>query len=249
MEYLRLVKDSDDWLLPDNAWISGVPFTVRRKENARALQHGVIDSGDGKVGGRTVELTVIVNEPTSAAYFSVMDTIKRRLYRREQKLYVTENRYINLTSLYQFKEEFQPGLTNRCSTVSAEFKCGDPFFYDDNPVSETLVISQTPDTLIIDNIGNVDTPPIITIEATGIVPSIKITNNANGRVSLYKDPQLVAGQTLVMDTALATVGRNEINTINNFSGAFHILEAGINEFEFDCDPACTVTISYTPRWL
>lgn len=249
MEYLRLVKDSDEWVLPDNAWISGVPFTVRRKENARALQHGVIDSGDGKVGGRTVELTVIVNESTSAAYFSTMDEIKRRLYRRDMRLYVTESRYINLTSLYQYKEEFAAALTNRCSTVSAEFKCGDPFFYDDNPVSETIVVSETPSTLVIDNIGNVDTPPIITVEATGIVPSIKITNNANGRVSLYKDPQLVAGQMLVIDTALSTVRRNQTNTINNYLGAFHILEPGENEFEIDCEPACTVTISYTPRWL
>lgn len=243
MEFLRIVKDGDSWTLPDNSWISGVPFTVRRKENARALQHGVIDSGDGKVSGRTVELTMIVREETASTYFSAMDEIKRRMYRRNQKLYVTQSRYINLTSLYQFKEEFMPGLANRCSSVSAEFKCGDPFFYDD----EVRNVMGT-DVLTVNNIGNVDATPVITITATGAAPSIKITNAANGRVCVYQDPQLIAGKVLVIDTAQAKVERDGVNTINAFSGTFQILEVGANEFTVEA-VNCTVKISYTPRWL
>lgn len=248
MEHLRLVKDTDEWVLPDNAWISGIPLTVRRKDNARALQHGTIDSGDGKINGRTVELTIIVDEPTTDAYFAMMNTIKGRLYRREQKLYVNETRYVNLTSLYQVKEEFVPGLSNRCCKLSAEFKADDPFYYEDDMESVTQVISASPATLTVNNIGNVDTPPVITIVATGVVPSIKIYNKANRRVCLYKDPQMIAGQTLVIDTAEATVKRNGVNTINNMSGAFHVLERGNNEFEIECEPRCTITISYVPRW-
>lgn len=248
MEHLRLVRGSDEWALPDNAWISGVPFTVRRKENARALQHGTIDSGDGKINGRTVELTIIVDEPTTDTYFATMNEIKGRLYRREQKLYVNKTRYINLTSLYQVKEEFVPGLSNRCCKLTAEFKADDPFYYEDTPRSITQVISASPSTVTVNNIGNVDAPPIITIIATGVLPSIKITNKTNGRVCLYKDPQMIAGQTLVIDTALATAKRNGINTINNMSGAFHVLERGINVFEIECAPYCAVRISYIPRW-
>lgn len=248
MEHLRLVKGSDEWVLPDNAWISGIPFTVRRKENARALQHGTIDSGDGKINGRTVELTIIVDEPTTDDYFAKMSEIKGRLYRREQKLYVTETRYINLTSLYQIKEEFVPGLSNRCCKLNAEFKADDPFYYDDTPVSETLVVSASPATLTVNNIGNVDTPPIITIVAAGVLPSIKISNSSNGRGCLYKDPQMIAGQTLVIDTALATVARSSVNALNNLWGAFHVLERGTNVFWIECEPACTITITYTPRW-
>lgn len=249
MEYLKLVKDSDIWTLPDNAWITGVPFTTRRKENDRALQHGVIDSGDGKVSGRTVELTMIIKELTAADYFSVMDEIKRRLYRRDMRLYVTASRYINLASLYQFKEEFEPGLTNRTSTVSAEFKADDPFFYDEAERNADITVTETPATLVINNISNVDTPPVITIAASGAVPYIKMTNAANGRVCIYQDPQLIDGQMLVIDTTAATVTRNGTNTINAFSGTFHILEVGENVFTVECNPACTVNISYTPRWL
>lgn len=249
MEYLKLLKGVDVWELPENSWITGVPFTTRRKENERALQHGVIDSGDGKVSGRTVELTIIVNEPTSAAYFATMDEIKRRLYRRDMRLYVTPSRYINLTSLYQFKEEFMPGLTNRMSTVSAEYKADDPFFYDEAVRSASITVTASPATLTVDNISNVDTPPVITVTATGALPHVKITNAANGRVCIYQDPQLIAGQRLVIDTAAATVKRNGVNTINAFSGTFHILEVGANVFTIECNPAATVNISYTPRWL
>lgn len=249
MENLRLVKDSDVWALPENAWISGVPFTVRRNEEARALQHGTIDTGDGKVEGRTVELTVMVKEKTAAAYFASMDEIKRRLYRREMKLYVTGSRYINLTSLYQFKEEFEEGFANRCSSVEAEFKCDDPFFYDDSDVSVSAAVAEPPMTLTVGNVGNVDTPPIITVTATGALPSVKITNAANGRMCVYQDPQLIAGQVLTINTAVATVERSGTNTINAFSGTFHQLEVGENVFAIECNPACTVVISYTPRWL
>lgn len=249
MENLRLVKDSDVWALPENAWISGVPFTVRRHEEDRALQHGTIDTGDGKVEGRTVDLTIMVKEKTASAYFATMDEIKRRLYRREMKLYVTESRYVNLTSLYQFKEEFAEGMTNRCSSVEAEFKCDDPFFYDDGDVSSSIPIAESPATLAVDNIGNVDAPPIITVTATRALPSVKITNAANGRMCIYQDPQFIAGQVLTINTATATVERSGTNTINAFSGTFHQLERGANEFTIECSPACTVKISYTPRWL
>ena len=113
MESLRLVKNSDEWILPDDSWIIGVPFTVRRKESDRACQHGTVDTGDGKINSRTVDLTIYVSEETQVGYFAAVDAIKKRLYRRDQKLYVTPSRYINLSSLYSFKEEFITGFANR----------------------------------------------------------------------------------------------------------------------------------------
>lgn len=249
MEHLKLVKGTDVWTLPDNSWISGVPFTTRRKETARALQHGVMNSGDGKIDGRTVELSIIVNETTSAAYFTAMDEIKRRLYRRDMRLYVTKNRYINLASLYQLKEDFFPALTNRCSAISAEFKADDPFFYNDADQSAEITVAEPPAALTVSNISNIDTPPVITVTATGAIPYIKITNAANGRMCVYQDPQLIAGQALVIDTAAATVRRNGTNTINAFSGTFPQLETGENVFTIECNPACTVSAAYTPRWM
>jgi len=248
MESLRLVKGSDNWVLPDNAWISGVPFTVRRKESDRACQHGTIDTGDGKIDSRTVDLTIYVSEETQAEYFAAMDAIKRRLYRRDQKLYVTADRYINITSLYSFKEEFITGFANRRCFITAEFKCNDPFFYSETSVVAEIAITETPQVFTIINSGNVDAHALITVTAATAVPIVQLTDTTNGRMSYYADPQLTDGAAVVFDTANATVERNGSNTINAFSGTFIELDPGDNAFSYEGAP-CIVKIQYTPRWL
>jgi len=249
MESLRIVKGSDDWTLPDDAWIDGVPFTVRRKESDRACQHGSIDTGDGKIDSRTISLTIYIDEDTQTAYFTAMDALKKRLYRRDQKLYVTLTRYINLSSLYSFKEEYITGFANRKCFVTAEFKCNDPFFYSTTAEVFTVTISESPHTFTVINIGNVDVPPVIKISASDAVPSVQITNNTNTRLCLYQDPQLIAGTVLVIDNATATVERDGANTLNAFSGTFHSLESGANVFEYEGVPAATIEITYTARWI
>jgi len=248
MESLRLVKGSDDWALPDNAWIDGVPFTVRRKESDRACQHGAVDTGDGKIEPRTVSLTILVNESSQALYFAAVDAIKRRLYRRSQKLYVTANRYINLTSLYSFKEEFIKGFANRRCWITAEFKCNDPFFYSDTPVVAEFAITESPHVFTVNNSSNVDTPAEITVTAAAAVPAVQLTNTTNGRMSYYADPQLTGGASVIFDTANATVERDGSNTINAFSGTFIELETGDNVFSYEGAP-CIIKVLYTPRWL
>lgn len=248
MENLKLVKGSDEWILPDDSWISGVPFTVRRKESDRACQHGTVDTGDGKVDSRTVELTIFVSEKTQAEYFTALDSIKKRLYRRDQKLYVTSSRYINLSSLYSFKEEYITGFANRRCFVTAEFKCNDPFFYSDTPIAAGFTVTESPQVFTVDNISNVDSPAVITVTAAEAVPSVQLTNTTNGRMSYYADPQLTSGAAVVFDTANATVKRDGSNTINAFSGTFIELEPGDNVFSYEGAP-CVIQIAYIPRWL
>ena len=248
MENLKLVKGSDEWILPDDSWISGVPFTVRRKESDRACQHGTVDTGDGKVDSRTVELTVYVSEETQSEYFAALDLIKKRFYRRDQKLYVTTARYINLSSLYSFKEEYITGFANRRCFITAEFKCNDPFFYIDRPVTTEITILESPQAFTINNACNIDVPTTITLTAAEAVPTVQLTNTTNGRMSYYADPQLTGGASVVFDTANATVKRDDSNTINAFSGTFIELEPGDNVFSYEGAP-CEIEISYVPRWL
>ena len=249
MENLRLVKGADDWTIPDDAWISGVPFTVRRKESDRACQHGVIDTGDGKIDSRTVSLTIYIEEDTQSEYFATMDALKKRLYRKDQKLYVTTTRYIVLSSLYSFKEEYITGFVNRKCFVTAEFKCNDPFFYSSTPEVATVAVASSPHTFTVTNIGNVDVPPVIKISASDAVPSVQLTNNTNARLCLYQDPQLIADTVLEIDNGAATVERDRTNTLNAFSGTFHSLESGANVFEYEGVAAVSIEITYTPRWL
>ena len=249
MENLRLVKGADDWTISDDAWISGVPFTVRRKASDRACQHGSIDTGDGKIDSRTISLTIYVEAATQAAYFTAMDALKKRLYRKDQKLYVTTTRYIVLSSLYSFKEEYVTGFANRKCFVTAEFKCNDPFFYSSTAEVFTVAIATSPQTFTVTNIGNVDVPPVIEISASDAVPSVQLTNDTNERMCLYQDPQFIADTVLEINNAAATVERDGTNTLNAFSGTFHSLESGANVFEYEGVAAVSIEITYTPRWL
>ena len=253
MEYLRLVKDNDNWYLPDESWISELPFNVRYKGVSKALAHGTVNTGDGKIDGRSITLTTLVDECCIADYLATMDTLKRRLYRPNQRLYVAEDRYIKLSSLYSFKDDMEKGFKNRRCTVEAVFKCDDPFFYADDIQTQSFTVSTDVTVsgyvFTIENISNVDVPPVITITASDIVDNAILQNNLNGRLSRYADPQLTSGVSVVMDSVNATVERKgAVNTINNFFGTFQHLETGSNEFVYKGKP-CVIKVEYLPRWL
>ena len=249
MENLKIVKGSDTWTLPDNAWIKGLEADVRTKQTARSNQHGKIETGDGKIDGRTLELTVFVDEVSAAAYRAAVDSIMGKLYRVDQKLYVsTTDRYINLSRLDKTKEEFVIGFAFRRAFIVASFRCNDPFWYSTTAASQDETIATNPQSLAVINTGNVDAPTIITVTAATAVPSIKITNAADGREMTYSDPSLTGGAAVVFDSAAGTVKRDGTNTINNFGGTFMQLQPGSNTLTFE-GAACELNVSYTPRWL
>lgn len=249
MENLKIVKGSDTWTLPDNAWIKGLEADVRTKQTARSNQHGKIETGDGKIDGRTLELTIFVDEISAVAYHAAVDAIKAKLYRADQQLYVSlTNRYINLARLDKLKDEMVEGFAFRRAFIVASFRCNDPFWYSTTAASQNETIAINPQSLAVINTGNVDTPAIITVTAATAVPSIKITNAADGREMTYSDPSLTDGAAVVFDSAAGTVKRDGTNTINNFGGTFMQLQPGNNTLTFE-GAACELNVSYTPRWL
>lgn len=249
MENLKIVKGSDTWTLPDNAWIKGLEADVRTKQTARANQHGKIETGDGKIDGRTLELTIFVDEASAAAYHAAVDSIKAKLYRNDQQLYVSlTNRYINLARLDKIKDEILTGFAFRRAFIVASFRCNDPFWYSTTEATQAATISTNPQSIAVNNTGNVDTPAIIAVTAATAVPSIKITNAADGREMTYNDTSLTSGAVVVFDSASGTVKRDGTNTINNFGGTFLQLQPGSNTLTFE-GAACELNVSYTPRWL
>lgn len=254
MESLTLVCGTDEWPLPDDAWMDPPQLEIRRKASDRACQHGTVDSGDGKVDERDVSLTFYVRAETQAEFFSVMDEVRRKLYRRDQRLYVTDSRYINLKSLYKVKEEFVDGFANRWVKVEAGFKATDPFFYTTDTKTQTVSVAGSGtdivQTISVDNIGNADTPPVITVTAPATAADVmfELVNSANSRKSRYADPNLTMGASLVMNTGAATVDLGGKNALNNFTGTFQVLEPGVNVFTYT-GGACIISITYTPRYM
>lgn len=248
MDGLKIIHKDGEWIPPDMAWVTGIAATVKHESQDRALQHGVILTGDFKVDSRSPELHFYILASSEDEYTAMRDEYLGHLYSEDMRICIFD-RSIELSCIDSIKEEFFSGYLRRRSEVTVTFVSADPFWYASEDKSASLKVTASPATLKVENIGKIDTPPIITITATGAMPYIKITNSANGRMCIYQDPQFIAGQVLTINTATATVERSGTNTINAFSGTFHQLQRGANVFTVECNPACTVKISYTPRWL
>lgn len=249
MENLKIVKGSDTWTLPDNAWIKGLEADIRTKQTARSNQHGKIETGDGKIDGRVLELTIFVDEVSAAAYHAAVDAIKAKLYRNDQQLYVSlTNRYINLARLDKIKDEMEVGFAFRRAFIVASFRCNDPFWYSTTEATQAATMSTNPQSITVNNTGNVDTPAVISVTAATAVPTLKIKNLTDGREMTYSDPNLTGGAVVVFDSAAGTVKRDETNTINNFGGTFMQLQPGSNQLTVE-SAACSIAINHTPRWL
>lgn len=249
MEYLRLVKDADEWTLPPDSWIGSMPASALSDTQARAFQHGSVKTGSGKVAERVLPLSILVSAATQAEYLAASDEIKRRLYRENQRLYIATDRYINLAVLDSLEEKFDKGFLLRQAVLTAEYKCTDPFWHAP-PVTTTVSTTGVPRVFTISNGGNVDTAPVITVTApaSGAVPDVRISNAANGRESVFRDPRLANGASVVIDGAAGTVTLDGGNAVNAFYGAFPRLEPGNNLLTYT-GARCTIQIAYERRWL
>lgn len=249
MENLKIVKDNDTWTLPENAWIGDLPFSVRGNYQNRACQHGGVNTGDGKIDSRKIEITIYVDAETGPRYFAALDFIKSKLYREDMKLYIAESRYVNLDALNSFSEENITGYMNRRCFVKATYHCTDPFWYGAEESVNTFAISGSPQTVTLRNDGNIETPLIVTVTADSVaVPEIKITNITTGRAMYYKDPQMAVGASVVINAETGSVLRNGGNSINAFRGTFPTIAPGENELSVE-SAACALGIAYRPRWL
>lgn len=249
MEYLRLVKDDNEWVLPADSWIDSVPASVRADTQARAFQHGSVMVGSGKIAERVVALSILISAGSQAEYLTAAAEIKRKLYRTDQKLYIAEDKYINLAVLDSIEEKFDKGFLLRQAVLTAEFKATDPFWYS-TPVEAAVSPTGTPRAFTLANDGNVDTAPVITVTApaTGTVPEVRITNAANGRESVFRDPRLANGAAVTIDGVAGTVTLDGDNAVNAFYGAFPRLEPGANAMTYT-GARCSIAITYDQRWL
>lgn len=249
MEYLRLVKDDDEWVLPTDSWIDSVPASVRADTQERAFQHGSVKTGSGKIEERIVALSILATAGSQAEYLALSGEIKRKLYRENQRLYIAPDRYINLAVMDSLEEKFDKGFLLRQAVIRAEFKCTDPFWYS-TPVEATVAPTGTPRAFTLANGGNVDTAPVITVTApaSGTVPEVRITNAANGRESVFRDPRLANGAAVTIDGVAGTVTLDGDNAVNAFYGAFPRLEPGDNAMTYT-GAKCSIAITYDQRWL
>lgn len=246
---MQLIKGSTSYTLPDYASITQFDLSVRNDNTDRAGQHGGVMTGDGKIDTRTIEIEVIIADTTTKSeYRMIVDELKRYAYRTDQRLYIDDDRYVNLASLSKITETFFDGFYRVRGTITLTFTCTDPFVYSDSVTAQNVTIS-SPKSFTVTNTGNVDVPITLTITSAGANASMSLVNTTdNNRTFGYQDTGFTAGKIMIADGINGTVVRDGSSTINAMGGTFINLLPGDNVLTYT-GAACTIAIAYTERWL
>lgn len=246
---MKLVKGSTTYTFPTYSSCES-DTEVRCDDSEKAFSHGAVMTGDGKIDARDVTVEVELIDCTSVSdYRTALDTLKQAAYRQDQKLYLDDDRYINIKSLKKISEEFHEGFYRVKATVKLMFYCPDPFFYAASASSKVVAITESPQTFTVSNGGNLDTPPIITIEPSATNSVLSLVNTTdNSRTFSYSDASFGDGDALTIDSKDGTIDRDGVNVLNNVGGTFLTLLAGDNEITYT-GPLGTITFDYTRRWL
>lgn len=246
---MKLVKGSSTYTFPTYSLCES-DAEVRCDDSEKAFSHGSIMTGDGKIDARDVTVEVELIDCTSeATYRTAIDALKLAAYRQDQKLYLDDDRYINVKSLKKISEEFYDGYYRVRAKVKLVFFCPDPFFYATTGTTQEVEIIESPQSFTVNNTGNLDSPPIITIAPTATNSVLSLVNTSdNSRTFSYSDASLGDGDTLVIDSTDGTVERDGTNVLNNVSGTFLQLLAGNNVITYT-GPLGTITVDYVQRWL
>lgn len=246
---MKLVKGSTTYTFPTYSSFEA-DVQARCDDEEKAFSHGAVMTGDGKIDARDVTVEVeLIDYTTTADYRTAIDALKTAAYKQDQKLYLDDDRYINIKNLKKISEEFYDGFYRVRAKIKVTFYCPDPFFYDNAPSSQEITITESTQTFTVNNGGNLDTPPIITIkpsETNSVLSLVNATDNS--RTFSYSDASFGDGDALTIDSKDGTIDRDGVNVLNNVGGTFLTLLAGDNEITYT-GPLGTITFDYTRRWL
>ena len=253
-EALRIVtEDGKEFVFP-YAWSVEGENTIemRSKAEDRALSHGAIEVGDYKAKPKTLDIDFYIQADTRAEFDRAFDEIKAYFVRKNYKLYVGRpDQYYRVSRLLKVKDKYVQSFKGRFSDATITLRCADPFRYGDYEVKKLVKVeSQTGAEgfeIVVDNIGNVDAPLVISFTPANIMSSVALTSAENGDFFVIQDNLLVAGTTLTVDGEKGTVYRGDTNAVSTFSGGFMTLEAGENKLTYKGAPG-DIELRYTPRW-
>jgi phage-related protein len=257
MDRIRIVKGTDEFILPERLVIVDDEFKVRSNPEDRVFAHGASDISDGKIQEKMLRIEGVVDHlgPQRAVFFSQMQLIRQKLYQSDYKLYLGDDYYINVSKALQIKDDYlEAGSNYNAAKLSIDLLCLDPFWYAATDGSGSQVITESPTTFMVENSGKAEAHPIITITAAETIADLILENTSDpqsdgtGLKFRYQDPAFVSGNVLVVDCKLGTVTRGETNTIRYFSGAFIKLLAGSNSLEYTGGD-CSIALSWGERYF
>lgn len=246
---MELIKSGVTYTLPTWSQIKGYGVDIRTKNEARAFTHGRVETGDGKVDQRAVEMEFLIVGTSISDHDSQLDLLQAALVRPDQILKIRADRYLNISRCDKIKHTFEAGFGQTRAKLSASLLAADPFWYSTTDTTVTQAVTTTPTTFSVTNSGNVDAAAIVTLTAAASCTNINLVNTTDGsRQFQLQDTQLTTGQVAIINAVTGTVYRNTNNIINAFSGVFLKVLPGVNSFTYT-GGNCSLEVKFTPRWL
>ena len=245
---MKIIYGGTTWNFPTLSRVKKRSYDVRNNEVKRAFSHGAIENGDGKIESRIIEVESLLDAASESAFLTLADAIHAAVYRRDYKLFLEDTRYINVSALDKFNQEYSDGYITRAKVTMA-FRCCDPFFYALTQTSAVQAASASPFQFTVNNPGTVDTPLTVTFSPAAAAADIKLTNVTDGgRAFTYKDTLLISPAETTVNGATGTVYRGSSNSINAFTGTFLKLLPGDNVLKYE-GAAGNITTAFTARYL
>lgn len=219
---------------------------------------GAASAGD-EIKARQVILEGTLGEMDRATFRAMVDELRYVCSRPGLKLQlVPGGGYLNLSRLVAVDDDPEKLFDWAVSKVRITWMADDPFWYATE--LQTRTYSLTGDTTLNIEAGkNIGLPtcnrgvsPIITLTSPGFLPlaSATLRNVTDDSLQLrYSDPLLKNGNSATIDCIMGTAKRDDgTNTIRYLEGEFLRLLTKRNVVEYE-GTACTLTISWRPRWL
>lgn len=195
-------------------------------------RNGSLTRKKGTFSDRSLDITFVLPHLDKNGMYSKIEEILDWLENIEDnKLVIREDRYYIVKSV-SYGDITTQALRFYEITITLTLK---PFAYDPSEKEITITSGKN-----LNNLGNVYSEPIITIEPKTAITNFTISINGNE----FKIVDTI-NKTVTIDCELKKCISNNLNI--NTSGDYPVLEKGKNTITFDTSKA-TVKINYITRW-
>lgn len=223
-------------------------------------RHGAIINAGIVEDPRVVEIIGTLIDQTSAdSLRSTLDTWAETFARRNKRLTLHSDRYINAYKS-GFNIDYIPGGALQALNFSASFLCVDPFWYNNIASNWNYQVS-TGDTLVstgkykkaytINNEGKAYVFPKVTVSmGPASVTGVTFRNLTTGRLWTYT-ATISPGSVLIVDANNFIVTVDGVEALGSWTGDFVYLDKGNNSIEIEAGigaGTATFVTGWNKRW-
>jgi phage-related protein len=197
------------------------------------------------VGERTLQLSGRVFGSTYEAARIAFDSLIQAFTQGEKDLYLYDDRVLRVY-LQNFEHEYI--AASRVIRFNLRLVSQRPFNYFIQKKRVRSAISAPPTTFTVNNLGNIDVYPVITLTAGGTDIENIVVENLTTRQAFSFANDVLTTKKLVVDSESLFVENDFVDEISAYAGDFIYLAPGANEIKFTGDN-CTIDVDFKDAWL